>query len=86
MPFASVVMKSSLVVGRISCRLVNVYLSPPSLVLRMFLDGAGGSGKSRVVGELLKYAHDYTSRLHVPFNMRTIVVTAMSGVAATSMW
>jgi hypothetical protein len=33
MPFASVVLKSFLVVGRIFCRLVNVYLSSPSLVL-----------------------------------------------------
>jgi hypothetical protein len=51
--------------------------------LRMFLDGGGGSGKSRVVNEILKYAQDYTSRLKLTFNMRTIVVTAMSGVAAT---
>jgi PIF1-like helicase len=55
----------------------------PHQNLTMFLDGAGGSGKSRVVGELLKYAEDYTSRLQLTFNMRTIVVTAMSGVAAT---
>lgn len=52
--------------------------------LRMFLDGAGGSGKSRVVSELMKYARQYTSRLNLTFDMRTIVVTALSGVAATS--
>jgi hypothetical protein len=50
----------------------------------MFLDGPGGSGKSRVVTELLRYAQDYTSRLGLVFNLRTIVVTALSGVAATS--
>jgi PIF1-like helicase/Helitron helicase-like domain at N-terminus len=55
-----------------------------SISLRMFLDGAGGSGKSRVVGELLKYAQNFTSNLNLTFDMRTIVVTAMSGVAATS--
>jgi hypothetical protein len=33
MPFASVVLKSFLVVGRIFCRLVNVYFLSPSLVL-----------------------------------------------------
>jgi PIF1-like helicase len=55
-----------------------------SMSLRMFLDGAGGSGKSRVVGELLKYAQDFTSNLNLTFDMRTIVVTAMSRVAATS--
>lgn len=53
-------------------------------ILRMFLDGPGGSGKSRVVQEVLKYAQAFTSKFHLLFNMRTIVVTAMSGVAATS--
>ena len=52
--------------------------------LRMFLDGAGGSGKSRIIEEVLKYARDYTNRLNVSFDMRNIVVTAMSGVAAVS--
>ena len=52
--------------------------------LRMFLDGPGGSGKSRIVREVLKYAKDYTTRLSVSFDMRNIVVTAMSGVAAVS--
>jgi hypothetical protein len=55
----------------------------PNEPLRMFLDGGGGSGKSRVVNEILKYAQDYTSRLQLTFNKRTIIVTAMSGVAAT---
>jgi hypothetical protein len=55
----------------------------PSLSLQMFPDGAGGSGTSRVVGELLKYAQDF---MNLTFDMRTIlvVVTAMCGVAATS--
>ena len=52
--------------------------------LRMFLDGPGGSGKSRIVKEVLNYAKDYTNRLNVSFDMRNIVVTAMSGVAAVS--
>ena len=62
-------------------RLARLKASAP---LRMFLDGAGGSGKSRVVNEILKYAKDYTSKLNLTFDMRTIVVTALSGVAATS--
>ena len=53
------------------------------VALRMFLDGPGGAGKSRVVNELLKYAQQFTSSLGLKFDMRTIVVTAMSGVAAT---
>ena len=52
--------------------------------LRMFLDGPAGSGKSHVVKALLQYAQTYTANLGVVFDMRTIVVTAMSGVAATS--
>jgi hypothetical protein len=52
--------------------------------LRMFLDGAGGSGKSHVVNEVLLYASQYAAKLNCTFDMRTIVVTAISGVAATS--
>ena len=52
--------------------------------LRMFLDGPGGAGKSRVVDELLIYARQFTESHGLNFDMRTIVVTAMSGVAATS--
>ena len=37
-----------------------------------------------MVNEILKYAKDYTSKLNLTFDMRTIVVTALSGVAATS--
>jgi hypothetical protein len=52
--------------------------------LRMFLDGPAGSGKSHVVRALLQYAAAYTTNLGLTFDMRTIVVTALSGVAATS--
>ena len=52
--------------------------------LRMFLDGAGGSGKSHVVNELLRYAKEFTTNLDFIFDTRTIVVTALSGVAAVS--
>ena len=48
--------------------------------LRMFLDGAGGAGKSRVIKEVLKYAREYTGLLSVQFDSRTIVVTALSGL------
>ena len=50
----------------------------------MFLDGAGGAGKSHVVNQLLLYAEQYTTNLNLTWDMRTIIVTAMSGVAATS--
>ena len=52
--------------------------------LRMFLDGAGGAGKSHVVKEVLKYAEQFTTNLNFTFDSRTIVVTALSGVAAVS--
>lgn len=59
-------------------------LSRTQPCLRMFLDGPAGSGKSHVVKALLHYAEAYTRNLQVTFDMRTIVVTALSGVAATS--
>ena len=52
--------------------------------LCMFLDGAGGAGKSHVVNQLLLYGEQYTRNLNLTWDMRTVIVTAMSGVAATS--
>jgi hypothetical protein len=49
-----------------------------------FLSGPGGSGKSHVITMVLQYARAYTRLLKVPFTKRTIVVTAMTGVAATA--
>ena len=52
--------------------------------LVMFLDGPGGAGKSHVLTELLSYALQYCTNLNLKFDMRTIVVSARSGVAAVS--
>jgi hypothetical protein len=49
----------------------------------MFLTGPGGSGKSRVIKEVLAYANEFCMNLKVPFTTRTILICAMSGVAAT---
>ena len=49
----------------------------------MFLHGAGGSGKSTVLTLVLQYCQGYCEHLDVPFTKNTIMVTAMSGVAAT---
>jgi len=49
----------------------------------MFLTGAGGSGKSEVITEVLRYAEQFCSNLNVPFDRYTIRVTALTGVAAT---
>jgi hypothetical protein len=51
--------------------------------LIMLLHGPGGSGKSRVISLVIDYAQEYCSILGHPYTIRTIVVTAMSGVAAT---
>ena len=49
----------------------------------MFLTGQGGSGKTRVIDAVLAYAKQFCRNLNVVFNKRTIVVTALTGVAAT---
>ena len=52
--------------------------------LLAFLPGPGGSRKSHVISQVLQYASAFTKLLQVLFTKRTIVVTAMTGVAATS--
>ena len=49
----------------------------------MFLTGPGGSGKSAIVKQLLRYGELFCSNIKQPFTRRTILVTACSGVAAT---
>jgi len=50
--------------------------------LVLFLTGAGGTGKSKVINEVLLYCQEYCEQIQVPFTDRTIVVTALTGVAA----
>jgi len=47
------------------------------------IHGPGGSGKSTVVNLVIAYAQEHCDLLGHPFTSRTIVVTAMSGVAVT---
>ena len=51
--------------------------------LRLLLHGPGGSGKSHVIKVVMMYAKEFCEHLNHPFSKRTIVVTALSGVAAT---
>ena len=51
--------------------------------LIMFLSGAGGSGKTEVINSVLAYAKGFCKEIEYVFDKRMIVVTAMSGVAAT---
>ena len=50
----------------------------------MFLTGPGGSGKSHVIQNILQYGKEYTKHIGQDFTSRTIVVTALTGSAATS--
>jgi hypothetical protein len=50
--------------------------------LVLFLTGAAGAGKSKVINEVLSYCKEYCDQIMVPFTDRTIVVTALTGVAA----
>jgi Cdc6-like AAA superfamily ATPase len=52
--------------------------------LIMFFSGAGGSGKTAVINQVMMYASEFCRNLGVPFDQYTIRVTAMTGVAATS--
>jgi hypothetical protein len=51
--------------------------------LIMFLTGSGGSGKTKVVNAVLAYAKGFCKELNYVFDKRTIVVTALTGMAAT---
>ena len=50
--------------------------------LVMFVSGAGGTGKSKVIDHVVSYAKEYCENISVPFTDRTIVVTALTGIAA----
>ena len=52
--------------------------------LILFLHGPGGSGKTTVIDLVRAYAEEYSSFLeNFEYSSRTIMVTAMTGVAAT---
>jgi ribose 1,5-bisphosphokinase PhnN len=52
--------------------------------LLCFLHGPGGCGKSTVIDLVIEYAREYCGYFsNYEFTKRTIVVTAMTGVAAT---
>ena len=52
--------------------------------LTMFLTGAGGSGKSHVIKNVIAYCSRFCDLIEQKFDKRTIVVTALTGVAATT--
>jgi hypothetical protein len=51
--------------------------------LILFLTGPGGSGKMRVINAVLAYSKGFCKELKYVFDKRMIVVTALTGVAAT---
>ena len=64
----------------LSSKLVNI-TEEKNLIC--FMHGPGGSGKSAVIDLLISYAREYTHHLEQVFDSNTIVISAMSGVAAT---
>eukprot|EP00978_Attheya_sp_CCMP212_P009714 scaffold23143_cov67-Attheya_sp.AAC.1 len=52
--------------------------------LIMFMTGAGDAGKSNIITALIEYCKEFCSNLGVLFDNQTIVITALTGVAATS--
>jgi predicted GTPase len=51
--------------------------------LIMFMTGPGGSGKMKVINAVMAYAKGYCKELNYMLDKRMIVVTALTGVAAT---
>lgn len=51
-----------------------------------FLSGAGGTGKSWVIKSVMHYCRKLCANHKVPFTKRTVVVTAMTGSAAVSIF
>jgi predicted GTPase len=51
--------------------------------LILFMTGAGGSGKTRVINAVMAYAKGFCKALNYMFDKRMIVLTALTGVAAT---
>jgi len=49
----------------------------------MFFSGTGGSGKSEVINQVLRYCSEFCNHLDVEFDSSTIRITALTGVAAT---
>jgi hypothetical protein len=48
------------------------------------MTGAGGSGKSNVISAFFAYCKEFCKNLGAHFDSRTIIITAITGVAATS--
>jgi len=51
--------------------------------LILFMTGAGGSGKTKVINAVMAYAKGFCKALNYMFDKRMIVLTALTGVAAT---
>lgn len=52
--------------------------------LLMFMTGPGGAGKSRVIDGAQEYSKEYVENLGLLYHKNMIVVTALTGIAATS--
>lgn len=52
--------------------------------LLLYFGGPGGSGKSEVIKQVLKYCKKFCKNLGTEFTKSTIRITAMTGVAASA--
>ena len=57
--------------------------TPDKENLVSFVHGPGGAGKSAVVDLVILYCREFCNNLNFPFTSQTVVVTALTGVAAT---
>ena len=62
---------------------LNKLKGSAGIQLVCLMHGPGGSGKTTVVNLVMAYSREFCELIGHPFTDRTIVVTAMSGVAAT---
>ena len=51
-----------------------------------FLSGPGGTGKSKVINAVIEYCQKLCAEINMKFTKRTIVVTALTGAAAVSIF
>jgi hypothetical protein len=51
--------------------------------LILFMTGAGGSGKMKVINAVMAYAKGFYKALNYMFDKQMIVLTVLTGVAAT---
>jgi hypothetical protein len=68
---------------RLRCELKKLSGMRKTKQMILFMTGVGGSGKTRVINAVLAYAKGFCKEMNYMFDKRMIVLTALTGVAAT---